>query len=71
MALQTDEKYYGRGYGSLVAREISRQIASMGHDVYAGILAKNVASRALFGKLGFKHIGQLQKIIADVCSTDQ
>lgn len=54
LTLQTDEEYYGKGYGILVAKTISKQVASLGHDVCAGIFDLNVASKSLFGKLGFK-----------------
>lgn len=62
LALQTDENHHGRGYGSLVTKAISKQIASIGHDVYAGIHEQNAASIALFGKLGFERVGTLQTI---------
>ncbi|XP_031627732.1 uncharacterized protein LOC116343668 [Contarinia nasturtii] len=55
MALQTDEKYFGKGYGQLVVKAISKQVAcDWGHDICAGIFDQNVASKSLFGKLGFK-----------------
>lgn len=53
-ALQTDEKYHGKGYGGLVLRCLSKMVAKMGHDVYAGIAEGNTPSRSLFGKHGFK-----------------
>lgn len=58
LALQTDENHLGHGYGSLVARAMSKKIAEMGHDVYAGVFEVNTPSRALFTKLGFKVTGQ-------------
>lgn len=53
-ALQTDENYYGQGYGALVLKYNSRAIAELGHDVYAGVFEENIPSRALFSKLGFE-----------------
>lgn len=53
-ALQTDEKYYGKGYGGLVLRYLSKMIAVMGYDVYAGVLRENAASLSLFRRCGFK-----------------
>lgn len=58
-ALQTDENYFGQGYGLLVTKAISKQIAEMGYDLYAGIFESNSASKNLFGKLGFKSIGRV------------
>lgn len=54
-ALQTDKEFYGQGYAELVVKHISKAIAKMGHDVYAGVLEGNTPSRSLFDKLGFKH----------------
>lgn len=61
-ALQTDEKYYGKGYGALIARYVSKKIAEMGHDVMAGIYHENTASRPLFEKHGFTPIGEVHWI---------
>lgn len=61
-ALQTDEKYLGHGYGTLVAKVVSKKIAELGHDIYAGILEKNHPSRHLFVKLGFKSVGEVHWI---------
>lgn len=58
-ALQTDENYYGHGYGSLVVKYLSKVIAEMDHGVYAGIFEQNTASRSLFSKLGFTSIGEV------------
>lgn len=57
--LQTDEKFYGQGYGGLVLKHNSKTIAEMGHDVYAGVFEANTPSRALFDKLGFKPVSQV------------
>lgn len=62
LALQTDKNQFGRGYGSLVTKAISKQIAEMGYDIYAGVSDTNVASKALFGKLGFKPIDKMYTI---------
>lgn len=56
-ALQTDPNYYGQGYGALVLKHVSRKIAELGHDVYAGVFEANTPSRSLFSKLGFKERG--------------
>lgn len=62
--LQTDENHLGRGYGALVLKHVSKQIAELGHDVYAGVMEENTPSRRLFeGKLGAKLIGKTQWIL--------
>lgn len=43
-------------------RYVSKKIAEMGHDVYAGIFEKNTPSRKLFDKHGFKSIGEVHWI---------
>lgn len=52
--LQVDEKYTGHGLGRVVCKETLRQIASLGIDNVAVIFEWNVASRAIFEKLGFQ-----------------
>lgn len=69
-ALQTDEKYFGHGYGSLVTKVVSKKIAEIGHDVYSDILEMNYASRGLFEKLGFKCVGKLYLIKTKVNWTE-
>lgn len=60
--LQTDEKHYGKGYGTLVTKVISKQIAQSGYDLYAGIAESNTASRRLFEKLGYQNVGKFYAI---------
>lgn len=62
-ALQTDEKYYGHGYGALVTKCLSKNIAEMGSDVYAEIAEDNKASRSLFNKHGFEPVGKVHWIL--------
>lgn len=38
----------------------------MGHDIYAGIFERNTPSRTLFGKLGFKSIGEVHWITTTI-----
>lgn len=68
-ALQTDEHYYGHGYGSLVAKYVSKKIAEMGHDINAGIFEQNTPSRTLLGKLGFRSIGEVYWITTKIAWT--
>lgn len=42
-----------------MTKAISKQIAEMGYDLYAGISDSNVASKALFVKLGYKLIDKM------------
>ncbi|XP_034472645.1 uncharacterized protein LOC117780291 isoform X2 [Drosophila innubila] len=57
-ALQVDNKYKRRGFGSLVVKTLSQDIAALGDDVIAEIYPKNKASSNLFSKLGFQVIDQ-------------
>jgi len=57
-ALQVDNKYKRRGFGSLVVKTLSQDIAALGDDVTAEIYPKNKASSNLFIKLGFQVIDQ-------------
>lgn len=52
--MQTDDKFYGKGYGGLVLRCLSKKIAELGHDVFGGVLKDNAASLSLFRKHGFE-----------------
>lgn len=63
MALQTDDNYRGHGYASLVVKAISKRIAELGHDVYAGIFEDNIPSQRLFGKIGFRKVAHFNWII--------
>lgn len=58
-ALQTDANHIERGYGSLVTKAISKQIAESGCDVNAGVSESNTASRHLFEKLEFECIEKM------------
>lgn len=57
-ALQADAKYAGKGYGSLVTRAFSKMVATAGDDVYVSTDEDNSRSQSMFGKLGFKCIGE-------------
>lgn len=61
-SLQTDERYFGKGYGGLVLRYLSKKIAEIGHDPCAGISENNIASLSLFRKNGYKLIGKHHSI---------
>lgn len=58
--LQTEEDQYGKGFATIIVKEIAKQIASKNNDVTACVVLANNPSRALFEKLGFEAI--------DVCS---
>lgn len=70
MALQTDKDHFGKGYASLVLREMSKKVAELGHDINAGIFDVNTPSRTLFGKLGFKVLGNIHWICTKITWND-
>lgn len=57
--MQTINKHYGRGLGTLVTKVALLQIAHLGQDGFAGIIEDNIASRSLFERLGFSVIDRL------------
>lgn len=63
--LQTDEKYQGQGYGSLVAKVFAKKVAEMDQDIYSSVNEKNQPSRALFEKLGANPIGNIYCIVTE------
>lgn len=54
----------------LVAKIVSKKIAELGQDVYAGIFEENHPSRHLFGKLGFKLVGIVHNITTKIDCTE-
>lgn len=60
MALQTDKDHYGRGYGSLVKKALSKKIAETGCDVYTGTREANVAVIRLYEKIGFEKLKSMK-----------
>lgn len=68
-ALQTDEQHFGKGYGTMVVKDISKKVAQSGHDIYAGIFEKNFPSRRLFEKLGFEAVGEVHWITLPISWT--
>lgn len=56
--LQVDEQHLRKGYGSLVAKAISKRIAiEFDSDVTAMIVKHNQKSMNMFTKLGFVGVG--------------
>lgn len=53
-ALQTDNAFKNRGIGSLVVKDITKQLANMNMDTCAFVNTTNEASVKLFEKVGFK-----------------
>lgn len=51
--LQVVEGFTRRGYGSLLTKFLSREIAEEGHDPMGTVLEGNEASEKMFEKLGF------------------
>lgn len=64
-ALQTDDKYQGKGYGSLVFKALTKSIAEMGQDTYSAVNETNLASRGLLEKLGATSIGYTYCIVTE------
>lgn len=64
--LQTDENYLGRGYASLVLKYVSKKIAEMGQDVYAGVVEDNTPSHKLFKKHGAKSVCEVRWITTKI-----
>lgn len=48
-----------KGYASLVTKYVAKKVAETGHDVYVSIHEKNVPSRMLNMKVGFKPVGDI------------
>lgn len=65
-ALQTDKGHLHQGYGTLVTKYVSKKIAKMGQDIYAGIIYENYPSRNLFEKLGFERVGDVHWIVGKI-----
>ena len=57
-ALQVDEEYKRRGFGTVVAIAVAKQIANLGQDCFALVNAANVPSKKMFERIGFKHDGE-------------
>ncbi|RZC35142.1 uncharacterized protein BDFB_007853 [Asbolus verrucosus] len=63
--LQTEEKHKKKGYGSLVAKVLSKEIAEEGHWPLGTILVNNQVSIGMFEKMGFRSIGTCTFIIIE------
>ena len=56
-ALQVDANYLRKGFGSIVAKGLSKKIAiERDHDITAHIILANANSLSMFQKIGFKEI---------------
>ncbi|XP_063701906.1 uncharacterized protein LOC134831981 [Culicoides brevitarsis] len=53
-ALQVDEKYFRRGFGSIVTKKMAQILAEMDQDTFALVGIQNIASQKMFEKIGFK-----------------
>lgn len=58
--LQTITEQKGKGYGAILTKIMSIEIANDGHQPIAHILDTNFPCKKLFSKLGFKIIGTVQ-----------
>ena len=55
-ALQVDARYYRRGFGTLILKAISKQLAETDQDSFGFVVIDNEPSQATFNKLGFRII---------------
>ncbi|KAJ8924214.1 hypothetical protein NQ315_007005 [Exocentrus adspersus] len=55
--LQTLDGYKRKGYASVLVKYISVELAKKGYNAFGAVFAENVASVAMFEKLGFKYLG--------------
>ncbi|XP_053676591.1 uncharacterized protein LOC128726789 [Anopheles nili] len=57
-ALQVDAGYFRRGFGTVVALAVTKQIAALGQDCFALVNGNNEPSKRMFEQIGFKHDGE-------------
>ena len=56
-ALQVDDNHLRKGFGSIIAKALSKKIAlERDHDITAHIILNNTNSLSMFQKIGFKEI---------------
>ncbi|XP_062134452.1 uncharacterized protein LOC133844463 [Drosophila sulfurigaster albostrigata] len=53
-AMQVDNAYRRRGFGTIVVAALSREIGALGDDVGAEVHPENIISSSIFNKLGFR-----------------
>ncbi|XP_065080136.1 uncharacterized protein LOC135702984 [Ochlerotatus camptorhynchus] len=51
--LEVAKNHLRKGYGSLVAKAIAKEVAKVGMNCYGTVVSTNTASKAMFDKLGF------------------
>lgn len=61
-ALQTDERFLRRGFGSLVTGKMCKILAEMDQDTFALVDGLNEPSKRMFEKIGFKVVDHTCKI---------
>lgn len=61
--LQTVEEHKRKGYGSLITKVLSQEIAKEGHEPIAMVLIENVTSQKLFKNLGFQIISGVTNLM--------
>lgn len=55
-ALQVVPSAYRKGLGSLITKQMCKQLAAIGHDTFAFVGETNIPSRSMFEKVGFEVI---------------
>ncbi|XP_019559658.3 uncharacterized protein LOC109428387 [Aedes albopictus] len=54
--LEVAKNHLRKGYGTIIAKAIAKEVAKVGMNCYGTIVSGNDASEAMFSKLGFKRV---------------
>lgn len=58
-ALQVDNNYHGKGFGTLVCKAVTKKIGELDQDVCACLVSSNKTSRRIFEKIGFNIVDKV------------
>lgn len=67
-ALQVDERFKRRGFGSITLKLMAIKLSQLGHDAFGCVKLKNIASHEMFKKNGFKVIDNIYFIVIKLTS---
>lgn len=62
-SMQTKPEYRRKGYGTKLARYLTKRVAEKGYYPFVVIRPENLASQSLYKKLGFRRLYQLVRMI--------
>lgn len=68
--MYTNPEYRNRGFGTLIAKIIFKQIGESGYGVTACVKEKNASSRAMFEKIGCQIIDEVHWISMECAWSD-